>query len=97
MTGRHAEVTPIRKPEMKARIDRIAEHTTGALDILDAIEAGDIKADNGRDSAQRAVVSKQYLYAAHLLDKARVLAMDEYHRYKGENVDLTGGNDEPRH
>ena len=39
-------------------------------------------------TAELAVTSKELLYLAHLLDKSRVLVMDEYHVVRGRTEQL---------
>ena len=41
-------------------------------------------------TAELAVASKELLYLAHLLDKARVLVLDEYHVVRGRTEQLLG-------
>ena len=57
------------------------------LAALDGYEVPTRQAGRSR-TAELAVTSKELLYPAHLLDKARVLVLDEYHVVRGHTEHL---------
>ena len=43
------------------------------------------------NSSERAEITKELLFIAHLCRKAEIVVLDQYHAFKGETAHLVGG------
>lgn len=60
---------------------RILEEAADRIEAMDGVQ--DMDSDRGLDSKQRAEISKELLFIAHLCRKAETLVLDQYHVFKG--------------
>ncbi|WP_059007855.1 hypothetical protein [Streptomyces specialis] len=77
---------------MKIDLDQAvqtAEELLSALKELNGAEPDDAR--NWMARQQRAEITRQLLYLAHLGDRARVEIMDAYHGYKKDHSPGAGG------
>ena len=78
---------------MVAMIERVKMTTTLELldevtDYVQKLDGTTVDSDNIRSkdlNKTKADISRQLLYAAHLMDLARAAVLNEYYKFKGEN------------
>lgn len=73
-----------------ATINELLREAGERLDDL-ATESLERDIDARLGSSEKAEITKELLFIAHLCDKARTSVLDEYYRFKGETAHMIGG------